>query len=86
VRVLVMMPSCRVMAPPNAPRNQVSELRAAGDVSGLPLVRAYARTLVCSNASSRRSTCRVPLRTLSLLALQHPVVGFIEAAASSRAA
>jgi ATP-binding cassette subfamily B protein len=84
VAVLVSLFGARVMAAAERSQQQVSGLAAllAEAISGLSLVRAFAaepwlqRRFDEEIAQHRRAR----LRTLRLLALQHPVVGLIEAA------
>ncbi|MFN5222054.1 MAG: ABC transporter ATP-binding protein, partial [Cyanobacteriota bacterium] len=84
VAVLVSVFGARVMAAAERSQKQVSELASLlGEaIGGLPLVRAFA----AEPWLQQRFDAEVDLhrqaryRTLKLLALQHPVVGFIEAA------
>jgi ATP-binding cassette subfamily B protein len=84
VAVLVSLFGARVMGAAERSQKQVSELASLlGEaIGGLPLVRAFA----AEPWLQQRFDTEVDLhrqaryRTLRLLALQHPVVGFIEAA------
>jgi ATP-binding cassette subfamily B protein len=84
VTLLVSQFGARVMSAAERSQKQVSELAALlGEaIGGLPLVRAFA----AEPWLQRRFDEEIDLhrqaryRTLRLLALQHPVVGFIEAA------
>jgi len=84
VVVLVSSFGARVMAAAERSQKQVSELAGLlGEaIAGLPLVRAFA----AEPWLQRRFDTEIDLhrraryRTLKLLALQHPVVGFLEAA------
>ena len=83
VAVLVAAFGARVMAAAERSQRQVSELAAllAEAIGGLPLVRAYAAEPWLQqrfNAEVEQHR-RARTRTLRLLALQHPVVGFLEA-------
>jgi ATP-binding cassette, subfamily B, bacterial len=83
VALLVSAFGARVMAAATRSQRQVSELAGllAEAIAGLPLVRAYAAEAWLQ----RRFDTEVEhhrqarYRTLRLLALQHPVVGFLEA-------
>jgi len=83
VALLVSAFGARVMAAAERSQRQVSELAGllAEAIAGLPLVRAYAaepwlqRRFDAEVEQHRRAR----YRTLRLLALQHPVVGFLEA-------
>ena len=84
VALLVSAFGARVMAAAERSQKQVSELASllAEAITGLPLVRAYA----AEPWLQARFDAEIDLhrqaryRSLKLLALQHPVVGFIEAA------
>jgi len=84
VVVLVSSFGARVMAAAERSQKQVSELAGLlGEaIAGLPLVRAFA----AEPWLQRRFDTEIDLhrraryRTLKLLAMQHPVVGFLEAA------
>jgi ATP-binding cassette, subfamily B, bacterial len=84
VAVLVSGFGARVMGAAERSQKQVSELAGLlGEaISGLPLVRAYAAEPWLQQRFEREIDLhrRARYRTLKLLALQHPVVGFIEAA------
>ncbi len=84
VAVLVSAFGARVMAAAERSQKQVSELAGLlGEaISGLPLVRAYAAEPWLQQRFEQEIDLhrRARYRTLKLLALQHPVVGFIEAA------
>ena len=84
VAVLVSVFGARVMAAAELSQQRVSELAAllAEAITGLPLVRAFAaepwlQQRFDSEIAQHR---QARYRTLQLLALQHPVVGFLEAA------
>ena len=85
--VVVLMVSvfgARVMAAAERSQKQVSDLAAllAEAIGGLPLVRAFAAEPWLQQRFDQEIDLhrRARYRTLQLLALQHPVVGFIEAA------
>lgn len=84
VAVLVSAFGSRVMAAAERSQKQVSELAAllAEAIAGLPLVRAYAAEPWLQERFDTEIDLhrRARYRSLKLLALQHPVVGFIEAA------
>jgi len=84
VAVLVSVFGARVMAAAERSQKQVSELAALlGEaIAGLPLVRAFAAEPWLQQRFDQEIDLhrRARYRTLKLLALQHPVVGFIEAA------
>ena len=84
VALLVSGFGARVMAAAERSQKQVSELAALlGEaIAGLPLVRAYAAEPWLQQRFDAEIDLhrRARYRTLRLLALQHPVVGFIEAA------
>lgn len=84
VAVLVSVFGARVMAAAERSQKQVSELAAllAEAIAGLPLVRAFAAEPWLQQRFDQEIDLhrRARYRTLKLLALQHPVVGFIEAA------
>jgi ATP-binding cassette subfamily B protein len=84
VAVLVSVFGARVMAAAERSQKQVSELAALlGEaIGGLPLVRAFAAEPWLQNRFDEEIDLhrQARYRTLKLLALQHPVVGFIEAA------
>ncbi|MCT0212503.1 MULTISPECIES: ABC transporter ATP-binding protein [unclassified Synechococcus] len=84
VAVLVSAFGARVMGAAERSQKQVSELAGLlGEaISGLPLVRAYAAEPWLQERFEQEIDLhrRARYRTLRLLALQHPVVGFIEAA------
>ena len=84
VAVLVSVFGARVMAAAERSQKQVSELAALlGEaIGGLPLVRAFAAEPWLQSRFDEEVDLhrRARYRTLKLLALQHPVVGFIEAA------
>ena len=84
VAVLVSAFGARVMGAAERSQKQVSELAGLlGEaISGLPLVRAYAAEPWLQERFEQEIDLhrRARYRTLKLLALQHPVVGFIEAA------
>ena len=83
IALLVSGFGARVMAAAERSQRQVSELAGllAEAIAGLPLVRAYAaepwlQQRFNQEVEQHRSA---RYRTLRLLALQHPVVGFLEA-------
>jgi ATP-binding cassette subfamily B protein len=83
VAVLVAAFGARVLAAAERSQRQVSDLAGllAEAIAGLPLVRAYAAEPWLQqrfNAEVEQHR-RARTRTLRLLALQHPVVGFLEA-------
>ena len=84
VVLLVSVFGARVMAAAERSQKQVSELAAllAEAIAGLPLVRAYAAEpwLQARFDAEINLHRQARYRSLKLLALQHPVVGFIEAA------
>lgn len=84
VAVLVSVFGARVMAAAERSQKQVSELAALlGEaIGGLPLVRAFAAEPWLQQRFDEEIDLhrQARYRTLKLLALQHPVVGFIEAA------
>jgi ATP-binding cassette subfamily B protein len=84
VAVLVSVFGARVMAAAERSQKQVSELAGLlGEaINGLPLVRAFAAEPWLQQRFDAEIDLhrRARYRTLRLLALQHPVVGFIEAA------
>ncbi|MFO0017746.1 MAG: ABC transporter ATP-binding protein [Synechococcaceae cyanobacterium] len=84
VAVLVSLFGARVMAAAERSQQQVSGLAAllAEAIGGLPLVRAFAAEPWLQQRFDEEIAQhrRARLRTLRLLALQHPVVGLIEAA------
>jgi ATP-binding cassette subfamily B protein len=84
VAVLVSVFGARVMAAAERSQKQVSELAALlGEaIGGLPLVRAFAAEPWLQKRFDEEIDLhrQARYRTLRLLALQHPVVGFIEAA------
>ncbi|MFN7900105.1 MAG: ABC transporter ATP-binding protein [Synechococcaceae cyanobacterium] len=84
VAVLVSLFGARVMAAAERSQQQVSELAALlGEaIGGLPLVRAFAAEPWLQQRFDQEIDLhrRARSRTLRLLALQHPVVGLIEAA------
>jgi ATP-binding cassette subfamily B protein len=84
VALLVSAFGARVMAAAERSQKQVSELASllAEAITGLPLVRAYAAEpwLQARFDAEIDLHRRARYRSLKLLALQHPVVGFIEAA------
>ncbi|MFO7627996.1 MAG: ABC transporter ATP-binding protein, partial [Prochlorococcaceae cyanobacterium] len=81
---LVSVFGARVMGAAERSQKQVSELAALlGEaINGLPLVRAFAAEPWLQQRFEREidQHRRARYRSLQLLALQHPVVGFIEAA------
>jgi len=84
VALLVSSFGARVMAAAERSQQQVSDLAALlGEaIGGLPLVRAFAAEPWLQQRFDTEIDLhrRARYRTLKLLALQHPVVGFIEAA------
>jgi ATP-binding cassette subfamily B protein len=84
VALLVSGFGARVMTAAERSQKQVSELAALlGEaIGGLPLVRAFAAEPWLQERFDAEIDLhrRARFRTLELLALQHPVVGFIEAA------
>lgn len=84
VAVMVSGFGARVMGAAERSQKQVSELAGllAEAIGGLPLVRAFAAEAWLQNRFEQEIDLhrRARYRTLRLLALQHPVVGFIEAA------
>ncbi|MFM8524183.1 MAG: ABC transporter ATP-binding protein [Cyanobacteriota bacterium] len=84
IALLVSAFGARVMAAAERSQKQVSELAAllAEAIAGLPLVRAYAAEpwLQARFDAEIDLHRKARYRSLKLLALQHPVVGFIEAA------
>ena len=84
VVVLVSSFGARVMAAAERSQKQVSELAGLlGEaIGGLPLVRAFAAEPWLQQRFDTEIELhrRARYRTLKLLALQHPVVGFLEAA------
>ena len=84
VVVLVSSFGARVMAAAERSQKQVSELAGLlGEaIGGLPLVRAFAAEPWLQQRFDTEIDLhrRARYRTLKLLALQHPVVGFLEAA------
>ena len=84
VAVLVSLFGARVMGAAERSQKQVSELASLlGEaIGGLPLVRAFAAEPWLQERFDTEVDLhrRARYRTLRLLALQHPVVGFIEAA------
>ncbi|MFN6132741.1 MAG: ABC transporter ATP-binding protein [Synechococcaceae cyanobacterium] len=84
VAVLVSLFGARVMAAAERSQQQVSGLAAllAEAIGGLPLVRAFAAEPWLQQRFDEEIAQhrRARLLTLRLLALQHPVVGLIEAA------
>ncbi len=84
VALLVSGFGARVMAAAERSQKQVSDLAALlGEaIGGLPLVRAFAAEPWLQERFDTEIDLhrRARYRTLELLALQHPVVGFIEAA------
>jgi ATP-binding cassette, subfamily B, bacterial len=84
VALLVSLFGARVMAAAERSQKQVSELASLlGEaIGGLPLVRAFAAEPWLQQRFDEEIDRhrRARYRTLRLLALQHPVVGFIEAA------
>jgi ATP-binding cassette subfamily B protein len=84
VVVLVSMFGARVMRAADRSQKQVSELASLlGEaIGGLPLVRAFAAEPWLQQRFDQEIDLhrRARGRTVRLLALQHPVIGFIEAA------
>jgi ATP-binding cassette, subfamily B, bacterial len=84
VVLLVSSFGARVMAAAERSQKQVSELAGLlGEaIGGLPLVRAFAAEAWLQQRFDTEIDLhrRARYRTLKLLALQHPVVGFLEAA------
>ena len=84
VAVMVSLFGARVMGAAERSQKQVSELASLlGEaIGGLPLVRAFAAEPWLQQRFDTEVDLhrRARYRTLRLLALQHPVVGFIEAA------
>ena len=84
VALLVSLFGARVMAAAERSQKQVSELASllAEAIAGLPLVRAYAAEPWLQQRFDEEIDRhrRARYRSLKLMALQHPVVGFIEAA------
>jgi len=84
VAVLVSGFAARVLSAAERSQKQVSELAGLlGEaISGLPLVRAFAAEPWLQERFEQEIELhrRARYRTMRLLALQHPVVGFIEAA------
>ena len=84
VAVLVSQFGARVMTAAERSQRQVSDLAGLlGEaIQGLPLVRAFAAEDWLQNRFDQEVDLhrRARYQTLRLLALQHPVVGFIEAA------
>ncbi len=84
VAVLVSVFGARVLGAAERSQQQVSELAGLlGEaIAGLPLVRAFAAEPWLQQRFETEIDLhrRARYRTLRLLALQHPVVGFIEAA------
>ncbi len=84
VALLVSLFGARVMSAAERSQKQVSELAALlGEaIGGLPLVRAFAAEPWLQQRFDHEIDLHrhARYRTLRLLALQHPVVGFIEAA------
>jgi ATP-binding cassette subfamily B protein len=83
VALLVAGFGARVMAAAERSQHQVSELAGllAEAITGLPLVRAYAAEPWLQQRFDHEVELhrQARTRTLRLLALQHPVVGFLEA-------
>ncbi|MEX1315880.1 MAG: ABC transporter ATP-binding protein, partial [Synechococcaceae cyanobacterium] len=83
VALLVSGFGARVMTAAERSQRQVSELAGllAEAIAGLPLVRAYAAEAWLQRRfdDEVEQHRRARYRTLRLLALQHPVVGFLEA-------
>ncbi len=83
VALLVSGFGARVMGAAERSQKQVSDLASllAEAISGLPLVRAYAAEPWLQQRFDEEIDLhrRARYRTLRLLALQHPVVGFLEA-------
>ena len=84
VALLVSGFGARVMAAAEASQQRVSELASllAEAITGLPLVRAFAAEPWLQQRFNEEIAQhrQARYRTLKLLALQHPVVGFLEAA------
>jgi ATP-binding cassette subfamily B protein len=84
VVLMVSVFGARVMAAAERSQKQVSDLAAllAEAIGGLPLVRAFAAEPWLQQRFDHEIDLhrRARYRTLQLLAMQHPVVGFIEAA------
>ena len=84
VALMVSAFGARVMTAAERSQKQVSDLAAllAEAIGGLPLVRAFAAEPWLQQRFDTEIDLhrRAKYRTLELLALQHPVVGFIEAA------
>jgi ATP-binding cassette subfamily B protein len=84
VAVLVSLFGAKVMGAAEKSQQQVSELAALlGEaIAGLPLVRAFAAEPWLQQRFERETDLhrRARYRTQRLLALQYPVVGFLEAA------
>jgi len=84
VALLVSGFGARVMAAAEASQQRVSELASllAEAITGLPLVRAFAAEPWLQERFNQEIAQhrQARYRTLKLLALQHPVVGFLEAA------
>jgi ATP-binding cassette subfamily B protein len=84
VVLMVSVFGARVMAAAERSQKQVSDLAAllAEAIGGLPLVRAFAAEPWLQQRFDHEIDLhrRARYRTLKLLAMQHPVVGFIEAA------
>jgi ATP-binding cassette, subfamily B, bacterial len=84
VAVLVSLFGAKVMGAAESSQKQVSELAALlGEaIAGLPLVRAFAAEPWLQQRFEREIDLhrRARYRTQRLLALQYPVVGFLEAA------
>ncbi|MFM7314098.1 MAG: ABC transporter ATP-binding protein [Cyanobium sp.] len=83
VALLVSLFGARVMAAAERSQKQVSELASllAEAIGGLPLVRAYAAEPWLQQRFDQEIDLhrQARYRTMTLLAQQHPVVGFIEA-------
>jgi ATP-binding cassette subfamily B protein len=83
VVLMVSVFGARVMAAAERSQKQVSDLAAllAEAIGGLPLVRAFAAEPWLQQRFDHEIDLhrRARYRTLQLLAMQHPVVGFIEA-------
>jgi ATP-binding cassette subfamily B protein len=83
VALLVSGFGARVMAAAERSQHQVSELASllAEAIAGLPLVRAFAAEPWLQQRFDQEIAAhrQARYRTLKLLALQHPVVGFLEA-------
>lgn len=84
VTILVSQFGSRVMQAAERSQKQVSDLAGllAEAIQGLPLVRAFAAEPWLQDRFDKEVDLhrRARYQTLKLLALQHPVVGFIEAA------